>query len=160
MIEGKLGQFICCLVFFINLLPSHAFASNNQLCGKTWFVGEKGEKIDTPGVVVTLFNDQYGRFEALSSVYGNYRFPDLPSGIYRIKAELLGFRDIWIGGYNPDCKVSVKLCCGKKIRLNIMLTVPDGIIEYAGGEVLIQNVIDMSPVIRCCVTRLPGEREE
>lgn len=133
----------------LTLFAFRAYASSNQLYGKVWYVTDEGEKIESPGVVVTLVHDKYGCFQALSSMYGNYRFPNLPSGIYKIKAEVEGSRHICIQGYSPDHQVSVKLCCGKKIRLNVMWTIA-GIVDYIGGDVLIQNAIDMSPGVRFC----------
>jgi hypothetical protein len=80
-------------------------------------------------------------------VYGNYRFPNLPSGIYRIKAAVSGSRHVCIKGYSPDHQVFVKLRCGKKIRLNVMWTIA-GIVDHIGGNVLIQNAGDMNPGVR------------
>jgi hypothetical protein len=70
-----------------------------------------GSKI--PGVLVTITGEKLGKQTTVSSEKGNFRFLDLPPGIYELKFELEGFKTI--------IRKDVELRLGATVTLNILM---------------------------------------
>jgi hypothetical protein len=77
--------------------------------------------ISVPGATVQILNLQTGeRKETWTDEAGNYTFPELIPGNYRLEVSLVGFR--------PDSREPVPVSSGRTLKLNVALVValPDG----------------------------------
>jgi hypothetical protein len=127
----------------------------NEIFGKAaiYDIGTPENRFVTacPGVIVTLENEKFGKFKAVSSANGNFRFHNLPPGLYRVRAELAGFRFIAIENHSPHQEVLLEICCGKRIRIGIRLLQTSAYsIEWVTGTVAVKNKIDMRPAHSFC----------
>ena len=145
-----------------------AFAQVNSAIGGT--VEDPSHAL-IPGVSIVAINTQTGvETKTVTNESGVYNFPALIPGIYRVRAELPGFR--------PQSFNDVQLSAGSPIRLNFTLEVggvnttvdisvaSDALLRESSasiGEVLPQNRVNALPIVGNnvldLVRILPGYRE-
>ena len=86
------GRRFFALILFLILLPNVTFAQSAGSTIHGTVTDESGAAM--PGVLVLLSSPslQVGQITAISDAGGNYRFGELPAGLYRIAFELEGFK--------------------------------------------------------------------
>lgn len=67
------------------------------------------------GVLVTLTGDMIGKIIAVTSKEGNFRFLKLPPGNYKLKFQLIGFKDL--------VRKGIRLFLGKNLNLTFQMDV-------------------------------------
>ena len=140
--------------FFLLLLPLMVFG--NDVYGKAIFMSWDDPSLDgssAPGVLITLSNEQLGCYFTYSNDKGIFRLMDLPSGVYKIKAEMIGFYTM-VKGFSPLDDVSIELCCGKRVKFDVVL-VFHGIIDWVRRRRLPVTItgFDMSHSRQFCITK-------
>src|SRR5262249_30799347 len=164
----KMREKLIVVAALVCLVSGTGFAQVNSSIGGTV---EDTSKALIPGVTITATNTQTGVINtSVSNEAGAYNFPVLIPGIYKVTAELPGFR--------PYTYNEVLLSAGTPVRLNFTLEVgqvtqavevtveADTLLATSSpsiGEVLTENrVVDLpfvSSNVLDLVHILPGYRE-
>jgi len=70
-----------------------------------------GSKV--PGVLISLTGEKIGKLTTISSEKGNFRFLELPPGLYELRCELEGFKTV--------IRKDIEMSLGKTVTLNLLM---------------------------------------
>ena len=139
------------LIAVVLLLALPIACLANQVYGQTIVLWEKGKTKEgkrrivreaLPGTLVILESETHGRFYGVSNLLGQYRIPNLPSGLYRVKSFLECFPNIMVENYSPGYSVFLRVGGGKRVRLNINILESSRHYDWIGGTVILEDLPD------------------
>ena len=100
------------IAWLVPAVPAHAQATRGTLLGT--ITDQSGAAL--PGVTVTATETRTNvSHNTVTNATGNYTFPNIPDGIYNVKAELQGFKTV--------VREAVRLTVNSSIRIDLALQV-------------------------------------
>ena len=112
---SMLANCLARLVLLVALMPGVALAQAEQAGTVTGHVRGPGS-VSVPGATVEITELSTGERKATwTDEAGNYRFPDVAPGTYRLEVSLIGFR--------KDTREPVPVTAGKSLAVNVALVI-------------------------------------